>query len=100
MRAIELSNRAVKDVKALDPASRKQIRDGLEQLRSNYDNLDIVPLAGAAPWRRLRIGDHRVLFRLMTTEEAASHGADRGYLIARIVNRRDVHRSVANLPDA
>lgn len=97
--AIELTNRAVKDVKALDRGTRDRIREGLEQLRENYDNLDVVLLAGSAPWRRLRVGDFRVLFRPMTVEEARTFAADRGFFVARIVNRRDLHRAVANLPD-
>jgi mRNA-degrading endonuclease RelE of RelBE toxin-antitoxin system len=96
---IELTNRAVKDVKGLDRATRERIREGLEQLRTNYDNLDVVTLVGSAPWRRLRVGDFRVIFRPMTAEEAKTFEASRGFFIARIVNRRDLHRAVATLPD-
>lgn len=100
MHVIELSKRAVKDVKSLDAGIRQRVRAGLEQLRDGSENLDIQPLSGSEPWRRLRIGEYRVLFRPMTAGEAANKNADRGFLVARIVNRQDLHRAVANLPDS
>ena len=46
-----------------------------------------------------RVGDYRVLFRPMTSAEAAGRDDIRGYLVARIVNRRELHRAVTSLPD-
>jgi hypothetical protein len=63
-------------------------------------NLDIVALRGRAPWLRLRSGDWRVLLRPLSAAELADVGgaAERGFLVARIVNRRDLERAVATLP--
>ena len=99
MTAIELSARAAKEVGDLDKATRKRIRASLEQLRDSHENLDIQALSGRAPWRRLRVGDYRVLFRPMTIAEAAGRDDISGYLVARIVNRRELHRAVTRLPD-
>jgi hypothetical protein len=57
------------------------------------DNLDAKPLVGRAPWRRLRVGELRVLYRPLTEEEAA----EGGYLIARVIHRRDLQRAVSSL---
>lgn len=96
---IELASRAIKDLGSVDRDTRRRIRTGLEQLENEGDNLDIAALSGRSPWRRLRVGEHRIIFRPFTTSEAASLNVERGYLIARIVNRRDLHRAVANLPE-
>jgi hypothetical protein len=48
--------------------------------------LDIVPLVGKPPWRRLRIGTYRVLFMPLN----ASKGRPVEYLVGRIVHRRDL----------
>jgi mRNA-degrading endonuclease RelE of RelBE toxin-antitoxin system len=67
------------------------------------DNLDVKPLEGHAPWLRLRVGVYRILCRPLTTEEVAAvsrqrgHRLDTGYLVARIVHRRDLERAVAAL---
>jgi hypothetical protein len=49
------------------------------------------PVAGHAPWRRPRVGEHRVLYREVTGE------ADVGYLVARVIDRRDLHRAIDKL---
>ncbi len=56
--------------------------------------LDIVPLVGKPPYRRLRIGTYRVLFRPATTAEVPLGG----YLVVRIVHRRDLERAKDSLP--
>jgi hypothetical protein len=56
-------------------------------------------LAGRPPWLRLRIGDYRALLRPLTTEELQElpDDFDQAYLVARIVNRRDLERAVEKL---
>jgi hypothetical protein len=44
-----------------------------------------------APWRRLRVGEHRVLYRELADE------ADACYLVARVIDRRDLHRTIDKL---
>jgi hypothetical protein len=48
----------------------------------------------------LRSGDWRVLLRPLSAAELADVAgtATRGFLVARIVNRRDLERAVATLP--
>ncbi|HYM55015.1 MAG TPA: hypothetical protein VES97_06610, partial [Solirubrobacteraceae bacterium] len=55
-----------------------------EALAADAANLDIKQVAGHAPWRRLRVGEHRVLYRESTDE------ADSRYLVARVIDRRDL----------
>jgi regulator of sirC expression with transglutaminase-like and TPR domain len=63
-------------------------------------NLDLAVLQGRAPWLRLRSGDWRVLLRPLSAAELTDVGGTtaRGFLVARIVNRRDLERAVATLP--
>jgi mRNA interferase RelE/StbE len=94
---IELATRAVRDLRRVDPAARRRIRQALDELASGADNLDVKALAGAAPWLRLRVGDWRVVYRPLTRPEAA-HGGP-GLLVARVVNRRDLLRAMRALED-
>lgn len=66
------------------------------------ENLDIQPLRGRSPWRRLRVGDYRLIFRPMTLSElhrawARGIAADKGILVVRIVPRQDFDRAVSRL---
>ena len=68
----------------------KRARD-LDRLRVVPAKLDVRPLIGHAPWRRLRVGEFRVIFRMFSADELRSRGATtRGYLVERIVERRDL----------
>jgi hypothetical protein len=65
------------------------------------ENLDVRPLAGHAPWLRLRAGIFRILFRRLTRAEldllALRRGtveSDTGFLIGRIVDRSELERAV------
>jgi hypothetical protein len=67
-------------------------------------NLDVKPLAGRSPWRRLRVGDWRVLFRPLTAPERVALARVRGreiapgtVLVDRILNRRELERAIARL---
>lgn len=71
------------------------IQRALEALASSERNLDIKALAGADPWRRLRVGDHRVVFRLVDPAEGRDPAVR--ILVARVVHRRDLERAVATL---
>jgi hypothetical protein len=68
------------------------------------ENLDVRPIAGPAPWLRLRAGDFRILFRRLTRAEldllALRRGtveSDSGFLIGRIVDRSELERAVDTL---
>ncbi len=91
MAQVRLSRRAVKDLDGISAAQTRRTLDALERLAQDPagSTLDVKPLVGRRPWRRLRIGDYRVLFRI-----------DRSaFLIARVVYRRDLDRVVRTLAD-
>jgi hypothetical protein len=67
----------------------------LDRLAAGAEALDVRRLAGNPGWLLLRVGDHRVLYRPLSETEAARHG--RGYLVARVVHRRDPDTAVATL---
>jgi len=89
---IRLSRRAVKDLDALAKRTAARVLGVLERLGEDPASaeLDVKGLAGRRPWRRLRVGDHRVLFKPV----------DRGriLLVARIIDRKELERAVAGLP--
>lgn len=92
---VELSARAMRDLRRIDGHERRRIRQALDELVSGAENADVKALAGQAPWLRLRAGDWRVLYRPLTEAEADQGGP--GFLVARVVNRRDLLRAVRTL---
>jgi hypothetical protein len=78
--------------------SARQIAGVSAQLWKRYSgkSLDIKALKGRDPWLRLRVGDYRILYRAFTPPSKGV-SARRGYLVARIVNRRDLDRASASL---
>ena len=88
---IRLAPRASRDLKRLDRSTRKRVKQAFGALAVDAANLDIKPVAGHAPWRRLRVGEYRVLYRELTAE------ADAHYLVARVIDRRDLHCAIDKL---
>ena len=88
---VELAPRAIRDLKHLDRQTRKRVQQAFEALGAGVANLDIKPVAGHAPWCRLRVGEHRVLYRGLAAK------ADSRYLVARVIDRRDLHRAIDKL---
>ncbi len=85
---IEFSNRARRDLRRVGPsADRQRIVDGLRALEAGAENLDIREIEGQSPWRRLRVGDYRVLYRPI----------DGGWWVERIINRRDLDKALGTL---
>lgn len=99
---VELSTRAIKDLRRLDASARDRVT---RVLRSDLaadprpPNLDVVQLEGRAPWSRLRLGDHRVIFRPLAAAELRALGATqrRGILVERLINRRDLEKAIRHL---
>ena len=89
--SIKLAPRAIRDPKHLDRKTRKRVQQAFEALGADAANLDIKPVGGHAPWRRLRVGEHRVLYRELAEE------VDARYLVARVTDRRDLHRAIERL---
>jgi mRNA-degrading endonuclease RelE of RelBE toxin-antitoxin system len=89
---IELAPRAIRDVGQLERPVRERMQRALEALSEHASNLDVKPVTGRSPWRRLRVGEHRILFRQLAPSEAPP-----GYLVARVIDRRDLLRAIDTL---
>lgn len=103
MYRVELSKRALRDLRRIDHGPRRRLLDLLEhELASEPQppNLDIKALVGCAPWLRLRRGEYRILYRPLTTAELVALRAVEfaGFLVERIVDRRDLQRASTTLP--
>ncbi len=89
-----------KDIERLSSSTRSRVRaalDGLVEIPP-WSNLDIRPLTGRSPWLGLRIGDVRVILRQLTRRETSLLGVDYpGYLVGRVVDRRDLDDAVRPL---
>jgi mRNA interferase RelE/StbE len=91
MKEISLAPRAIRDLKRLDCATLKRMRQAFDALTEGAANLDVKPLVGHSPWRRLRVGEYRVLYRELDDESGSRH------LVARVIDRRDLHRAIDSL---
>jgi mRNA-degrading endonuclease RelE of RelBE toxin-antitoxin system len=99
---LEFSKRARKDMKKLprQEAARLAVDIQARLMPSPPpDNADLDWIAGHRPFMRLRIGDHRVIFRALTSHEMACLVMRRGtldgptgYLIERVVDKKDFDR--------
>jgi len=103
MNHIELSKRALKDLRRIDHANRRRLLNLLEQdlaAEPQPPNLDVKPLVGRAPWLRLRRGDYRILYRPLTDAELQTlrAGEQTGFLVERIIDRGDLERAADTLP--
>lgn len=104
---VELSNRAKRDLKAIPKNDRTRVaREIAARLAPNPlpGNADVDAIAGHAPWMRLRWRDYRVVYRPLRQDEMdrlrelrGTLNGPTGYLVERIVNRRDLHRAVKTL---
>jgi len=89
---VELSRRAERDLRSLSRPDRRRIGQAIPDVLARDplpENADDKPLAGAAPWRRLRVGELRVVYRLQPGG---------GRLIAWVIQRGDLDRAVRTLP--
>jgi mRNA-degrading endonuclease RelE of RelBE toxin-antitoxin system len=96
MGRVVLSRRAERDLRRIgsrEPLAR--VRAAFVALESGVPDIDRRPLVGHAPWHRLRVGDYRVLYRPVAVDETVD--GDIGWLVARVVHRRDLVRAVASL---
>jgi mRNA-degrading endonuclease RelE of RelBE toxin-antitoxin system len=100
---VELAPRAVRDLKKINDArARRDVTRCLEEELTadpHPANMDVKPLRGNEPWLRARCGQHRVLFRSLTSTELKHLGVKRGsgYLVARIIDRSELERAVRSL---
>jgi mRNA-degrading endonuclease RelE of RelBE toxin-antitoxin system len=103
MYRVELSKRAMRDLRRIDHGPRKRLLDLLERelaAEPQPPNLDIKALVGRSPWLRLRRGEHRIVYRPLTGPELRALRATEaaGFLVERIVDRRDLEKAAATLP--
>ena len=103
MYRVELSKRALRDLRRIDHSSRTRLLDILEvdlATEPHPANLDVKPLSGRAPWLRLRRGGYRILYRPLTEHELRALGAPEraGFMVERIVDRGDLERAASTLP--
>jgi len=61
---VELTGRARKQYKALDPAVRTRVRSALTQLAHDPTPSQVKALVGYGDLLRVRVGDWRVLYRI------------------------------------
>jgi len=94
-----LSNHAQKDWARLEASMRTRVMRALEALASDPPppNIDERALVGHEPWRRMRVGDYRVIFRPLTRSELAEFPESRGYLIERVISRGELERATKAL---
>jgi mRNA-degrading endonuclease RelE of RelBE toxin-antitoxin system len=92
--AVELDRQAQRDLRKLHPedhrAALRAMADALssEPLPANANDR---ALKGRAPWRRLRVGELRILWRTV--------GDGKSRRVARVIHRRDLERAVRTLGD-
>lgn len=90
--AVELDRQAERDLGRLHPDDRRLVLRAISETltcRPLPANADDKMLKGRAPWRRLCVGELRILWRDVD---------DRQRRIARILQRRDLERGVRTLP--
>jgi mRNA interferase RelE/StbE len=88
---VRLARRAEKDLDGLPKRAAVRVLNALEKLGKDpaSEELDVKALLGRRPWRRLRVGDYRILFR------PSQRG--RVLLVARVIDRRELERALASL---
>lgn len=93
MAEVRLARRAVKDLDSLPKRSARSVMIALEKLAEDPSDpgSDVKALVGRRPWRRLRVGNHRVLFRFYEGQKVL--------LVGRVVDRKELERAVQNLSD-
>jgi mRNA-degrading endonuclease RelE of RelBE toxin-antitoxin system len=94
---VDLARQAQRDLHKLRRSpDLKRLQVAIESLRSQGLHADVKALEGARPWLRLRTGDWRIIYRKYSQAEVDERGED-GYVVARIVNRRDLADAVRSL---
>lgn len=97
---VQIGPRAEKDFRRLDGPTRNRVRSVLADKLTVVPlpaNLDTKPLAGLAPWLRVRVGSHRIVCRPLTVAELHRTSAAAGWYVARIIDRKELPRPLKNL---
>ena len=97
---VQVSPRAEKDFRRLDGTTRRRVRSVLADKLTAVPlpvNLDVKPLEGLSRWLRVRVGEHRIVCRPLTSAELRGTGASLGLYVARIVDRKQLLTALKNL---
>lgn len=96
MARIDLSSSARKDLGKLlkTPVGAEIRRVVMAELTAEPwpENLDVVSLEGKGTWLRVRVGAFRIVLRPLNAAECKARNVEKGYLIDRVLNRRDLER--------
>jgi mRNA-degrading endonuclease RelE of RelBE toxin-antitoxin system len=90
---VRSGRRAVKDLDSLPKKATLTVIAAIEKVASDPSGagLDVKALVGRRPWRRLRVGSYRVLFRFADRQKVL--------LVARVIDRKRLEEAVESLPD-
>lgn len=93
MAEVRLARRAGKDLDSLSKQAARRVIAAVERLANDPSapGLDVKVLVGRRPWRRLRVGNYRVLFRFYEGQKLL--------LVARVMDRKELEKAVESLPD-
>jgi mRNA-degrading endonuclease RelE of RelBE toxin-antitoxin system len=88
---VRLARGTEKDLDGLPKRAAVRVLNALEKFGEDpaAEGLDVKALVGRRPWRRMRVGDYRILFR------PSQRG--RVLLVARVIERRELERALASL---
>jgi mRNA-degrading endonuclease RelE of RelBE toxin-antitoxin system len=92
--AVELDRQAQRDLRKLHPEDRRAALRAMADVLTRDPlpaNANDRPLKAREPWRRLRVGELRILWRPV--------GAGEARRVARVIHRRDLERAVRTLGD-
>lgn len=98
---VDLSRIASRELDRLEVVTRRRVRFVITERLTALPlpaNLDMRPIQGLPPWLRVRVGDYRIICRALTNSELrVGPAAPSGYLVGRIVHRRDLPRTLRQL---
>lgn len=81
---LELSTRAMRDLKKLPEQVRQRLQPHIESLATDPRPPGVVKLEGTENGYRIRIGDYRILYEI--------HDAVLRVAVVKVGHRRDVYR--------
>lgn len=87
--SVEVAPKAEAQIKALPRAEAKRIVAKLAQLAANPRPPKSEQLSGSPPFRRVRVGDYRVIYAVDDTARIV--------IIARVRHRKDAYRDLDRL---
>lgn len=91
MADVRLARRAVKDLDSLPNKAAQRVVAAIEKTAADPSDpgLDVKILVGRRPWRRLRVGNYRVLFRFNEGQKLL--------LVGRVIDRKVLDKAVESL---